>query len=472
MRLAITCCLMAFLLHPVFAQKRTKKANTVTEKIGNVLVLVPDSLAWQIGGSGADIAIQIAMDSEGNILLAGLFGDTLLVGSTRMITKKWPGAFIVRYSPTGVIQWARQLGGPRSTQVNSMAVDADDQVYITGMFEKQVDSTGTPLNTDQDIFLSKYNKQGDLVWTRELGGRYSDVAEKVLVDNQKNVYLSGHLGEKSSDQDSFQDTKSSAILVKFDASGNQEWLRKIEGKGDSFGSNMASDPWGNVYLCGILIDSVQIGNIRLSSGGSMDLDSYLAKCSPDGVFQWAIRMGGKFMDDFGSMMTDEKGNVYITGMFTTDEATFGDRKIVPKNQQQNARPHEEGFLAKLNTNGELQWIEQEPIANVIWGRSLARDASGDIYMVSNLPVKGAFDNRAREPNGEGDMILARYNSEGKRQWVRQVSAPGGEEATGIVMGPDGALWVAGTFKGKTNLAGQTLTSKGGHDVFVLKYPHK
>ncbi len=77
-------------------------------------------------------------------------------------------AFIVKYNSTGTRLWARLSGvSSAQTKAEDIATDANDNVYITGYTQGQLDRqtlTGT-----EDAFIIKYNSIGSKQWTRLIG---------------------------------------------------------------------------------------------------------------------------------------------------------------------------------------------------------------------------------------------------------------------------------------------------------------
>ncbi len=201
---------------------------------------------WEVnfGTSADDWAKGIALDSIGNLYVTGAtFGD---LGG-----KKNAGEgdmFITKCDTRGNRLWTELLGTSGLEWGAGIAVDNNDDVYVTG-------GTGGNLggrlnNGGSDIFLAKYDTDGNRLWTELLGTSAVDMGRSVAVDAQNNVYITGGArGNPDTDENSgYFDY----FMAKYDSGGNKLWL-EIYGS-SSFdlgeGITVGADTDGSVYVTG------------------------------------------------------------------------------------------------------------------------------------------------------------------------------------------------------------------------------
>src|SRR5437773_8447358 len=87
------------------------------------------------GGVGEDVGQSIAVDNLTNIYTAGYFQLTLDFGVTNFTSQGPYDIFLTRHDPSGALLWAKQAGGPGNDFGNGVAVDDQGNLYVTGSFE-------------------------------------------------------------------------------------------------------------------------------------------------------------------------------------------------------------------------------------------------------------------------------------------------------------------------------------------------
>ena len=116
------------------------------------------------------------------------FGDGTLtsVGSYDIFIAKYLGS-------NGDCGWAKAFGGTDLDVVYDVAVDGSCGIAVTGYFRGSADFGGWPLNSDglSDIFVLKYNADGDHIWSDRFGGAYEDRGLGITMDDEGNVLVTG-----------------------------------------------------------------------------------------------------------------------------------------------------------------------------------------------------------------------------------------------------------------------------------------
>jgi len=144
------------------------------------------NLAWShtLGGDGEDYPCCVSIDKEGNILIAGVFENTVDFdpgqGTDEHIAKGYLDIFLSKYSPDGSTMWTRTWGGTDPSNYSDMPYDIEVtsryEILITGVFSGNVDfNPGREVTIyksigENDAFLCKFDLGGNLLWTRTWGG--------------------------------------------------------------------------------------------------------------------------------------------------------------------------------------------------------------------------------------------------------------------------------------------------------------
>jgi hypothetical protein len=110
------------------------------------------NLIWQriLGGASSDIFYSVALDSSGNIYVAGYTNSQGAGGRDGLLTK---------YDTNGNLIWQRILGGANNDEFYSVALDSSGNIYVAGYTNSQ--GAG-----GDDGLLTKYDTDGNLIWQR------------------------------------------------------------------------------------------------------------------------------------------------------------------------------------------------------------------------------------------------------------------------------------------------------------------
>ncbi|MDQ3140728.1 MAG: SBBP repeat-containing protein [Bacteroidota bacterium] len=294
--------------------------------------------AKSIGGYGRENSDCITVDSKGNNYITGYFIHELDfdpgVGKYYLTSAGYNDGlndiFILKLDTNGNFVWAKRMGGVDGDWGISIAVDANENVYTTGLFEGSANfdpGTGTYNLTSAgafDIFISKLDANGNFLWAKKMGGVNDDYGLSIAVDSDGDVYTTGCFRDtvdfdpgtgtynltSSGERDFF--------ISKLDSNANFLWAKKIGGLNDDYSSSVAVDLDGNVYNTGSFQDTVDfdpnLGTYNLTSNGKYDI--FISKLDENGDFVWAKSIGGAIEDYGYSNALDSDGNVYITGDFS------------------------------------------------------------------------------------------------------------------------------------------------------------
>ena len=237
----------------------------------------------------------VTVDALGNA-----YGATESVASSgydRIILRKFDGQ-------TGSIVWEQTLITGASTNSSGISADGLGNIYVVG---HTGGSAIAPNAGPQDVFIAKYTEAGDFVWAQQFGTAGSEQAFNVAADVLGNVYVGGATtGSLSVPNAGGQDL----FLAKYNASGNQQWIRQWGTSGEDSGGSLRADGLGNVFVTGQTAGA--LGGPHL--GGK---DIVMAKYDADGNRLWISQFGTSGDDvNAGGMSGDDFGNVYIAGRST------------------------------------------------------------------------------------------------------------------------------------------------------------
>ncbi len=255
------------------------------------------TFATYIGGSRADAANGIALDSSGNALIAGNTTSYADFPTANAYQSTYGGGlndgFVLKLTTDGsALAFSTYFGGSRLDPVTAIATDADGNAYITG---GTLSGTGFPLKDplqglhggESDAFAAKFSSDGALEYSTYLGGAMEDVGRGIAVDRAGNAIVTGRTASSAAQGFPIVNAVQSALVGESDA-----FVLKLTSNGDALvystylggslndkGTAVAADLEGNAIVTGrtgSLSDFPVVNAMQPFAGGSGD-DAFIAK---------------------------------------------------------------------------------------------------------------------------------------------------------------------------------------------------
>jgi hypothetical protein len=384
--------------------------------------------------------------------------------------------FLVKYDPSGNVIWARSAGGSSSDNASGICVDNNSNIYVTGSYSSSSISFGSFTLAQigiGDVFVTKYDSAGNVLWARRGGGTYPDYSRGICVDAIGNVYLTGAFGSNTIAFGTITLTNASSnhddiFIVKYDSLGNVLWARSAGSANYDGPSSICSDASGNVLITGYFgSSSISFGSSTLTNaGGSCPLycaDFFIAKYDSSGNVLWAKGAGGTDMDAGVNLAPDPYGNVFVAGYYKSDTIAFDSNALF------NAG-YEDMFLAKYDGSGNVVWIKNVGGTLSDSPSGICSEANGNVFMTGYFTSDSlAFDNYFLNSAGKRDIFIAKYDSSGTVQWAQRAGNDSDDAGFAVTVNAGGNVYLTGSFFSPTIDFGNTiLTNAGITDFFIAK----
>ncbi len=402
-----------------------------------------NTVFWRRPPGNISIA-NIALDGEGNVFVTGWFsGEVDFEGPGGRMIARAQDIFVLKLNPGGGTVWARQFEGIFYAEGKSIAVDVEGNVFVTGWFTGEVKFKGPegPMTTQGvDIFVLKLNSKGNTVWARQFGGISNDYGNSVAVDVEGNVFVTGWFtGEvKFKGPEGTMTAQDVDIFVlKLNSKGNTVWARSFGGVSSDFGNSVDVDGEGNVFITGIFEGEVDFkgpeGPMTAQDG---DSDIFVLKLNPGGGTVWVRQFDGMFSIATDSMAVDGEGNVLVTGYFR-GEVDFKDSKGSKTAQGFDI------FVLKLNSKGNTVWARQFGGVFDDAGNSVAVDGEGNVYATGYFEGDVDFEGPEGTMTAQGKDIMAlKLNPTGVTIWARQLGGTGDDRGVCMAVDTNGNVFVS------------------------------
>ena len=293
-----------------------------------------------LGGTGYDEIDGVAVDTDGNIYVAGvtLSTDFPTAAPLRATTNGADDAFVAKISADGSqLIYSTYLGGNGSDTASGIAVDATGTAYVGGYtlstnfpiftpYQAAIRSAGT-----FDAFAARLNSAGSaLMYSTYLGGSSDDAPFAVALDSAGSFYLAGQTASTNFPLlNSVVGSRVSAIdgfVTKLSSAGNTLiFSTYLGGNNDDGPQGLAADGAGNAYITGYTRSSnfQRVNFIQGALGGGTCTDgvntfpcsdAFVTKIASAGSqIVYSTYLGGNGEDQGEGIAVDSQGNAYVSG---------------------------------------------------------------------------------------------------------------------------------------------------------------
>jgi len=441
------------------------------------------------GGSGADWANSIAVDSSGNAYVTGATHSTDFPGANALQPASGGGysdVFVMKIDPHGnTLVYSTYLGGSYEEAASGISVDSSGSVYVIGTTDSADFPTANAVQphlastVGSNAFVTKLSPSGSaLVYSTYLGGSSSEQGNAIAVDASGNAYVTGvsQSLDFPTTAGAFQTTcgcSNDAFVTKFSADGAKlVYSTYLGGNADEQANSIAVDPTGSAYVTGSTLSSnfpTTQGAFENASTGGV----FVTKLNAAGTGVVFSTYLGNAGDQSDAIAVDSSGNAYVTGQtiasnFPTTSGAF----------QSTSGGYYDAFVTKLNAAGNgLVYSTYLGGSDYDSGYGIAVDSFGNAYVVgttssSNFPSKQPLKSCTGAAGGP-DVFVSNLNAQGSA--LLYSTCLGGtdeNQGRGIAVNSLGEAYVTGfTFAGDFPLVNPIETGHGGEpdsDAFVAK----
>jgi hypothetical protein len=377
-----------------------------------------------------DYGYGISTDVSGNVYVAGKYEeDGAFFSGTTVGCQGNHDMWLAKYSSAGNLVWIRTAGGVLGDYAHAMVTDHNNFIYVAGELEGSGDvvtfsGSTTTLNTvgDNDIFVAKYDMNGNLLWAKSAGGGGGEKALGVTYDNAGNVYICGNykhnftwegtpmIASMAGERDIF--------VAKYDANGNFQWVKTAGGPGREEALSIQCNAAGEVYVCGMYSDGAVFGSTTLTTPNTPTghyLDGFLAKYDAAGNQIWVKSIGGEYDDVAWSVTVDNAGKVFVTGEYHA----YVMFDAIPLT---TVSPGADIFVACYDPSNAVVWAKSAGGNLSDRARGIGSDGS-NIYITGQYGGTASFGSFTHTAADSSDVFMAGMDNSGNFLWTKVVTGP-------------------------------------------------
>lgn len=334
-----------------------------------------------------------------------------------------------------------------TAKVQSIATTSDGSVYVVGTENGTMNSQIN--HGANDLFLSKYQYDGTLLWSKLIGGAGNETAYSVTTDSTGNAILTGYAANAGTtlQADGYanlntSDSSVDVFIAKYSSSGTQQWQQTIAGSnGAEVGNQVKVDSNNNIYISGITNSNTFNG--QATSGGQ---DGFLMKLDTNGNISWTKLLGTAANDRVMNFTIGSDNAIYSVG-------SLDNNAISP------------AVVKKISSGGIVQWTQDYSTPQWSSLNSITQGSDGNLYVAGT--TQGAMDgqNYVSGSSGGWNTFIGKLTTNGVKIWTKEYS-PNliASSVSQIAFGPDGNLYLAGSTS--DSIAGST--AQGAVDATLAK----
>ncbi len=428
---------------------------------------------------------DITTDASGNVFITGSFYGTVDFDpgpGSYTLTCTFLDLYLAKYDPSGNFIWARNIGRhvvPMGLiEGRNIKVIPSGDIYVTGPFGGTIDfdpgpGTSTLMTTsaDLDVYITKLDLNGNLLWSSQLQGYsgFDDSGEAVEIDASGNVYASGTFqlpGYVDFDPGPGTYTMSAAnggtYVLKLNSSGNFLWAKQM----GQYGNAMVMDASSNICIAGSFYGTYDFdpgpGTFTMTNT-SAGYNIFMEKLDVNGNFLWAKQMVGNNNSYPLDIGVDASGNIFSTGYFSgTVDFDPG-----PSVNNMISVGNYDIYINKLDPNGNYLWAKRMGSTNDDLGVDLAVDGSGNVISTGWFRGTVDFDPGPSVLNfssaGNDDIYINKLDGNGNYVWTMTEGDTARDRGLALKIDVNQFLYTTGSFR-------RTVDFDPGPSTFALSNP--
>ena len=308
-----------------------------------------------LGGSNYDVGTAITVDSTGNAYVVGDAQSVNfpVSGAVQAAIAGQTDVFLTKFSPAGALVFSTFLGGSANDHAGGVAVDSSGNVYIAGGTYStnfpRVGAIQSTLGGNQDVFVSKISASGSqILYSTFLGGNGAltpEQANGIVVGPTGKAYVAGVTNSSNfpatagAYQTIFNGVEDGFVCELNAAGSALVYCTYLGGTQFDWISGIGLDATGNAYAAGYTSshDFATASGVQAAFGGAYD--GFVARISPAGdSLGFSTYFGGSGSDSVNSIAVDSNGNMFVGGQ--TNSANL------PLN----------GAVQNNNSGGSIGWV--------------------------------------------------------------------------------------------------------------------
>lgn len=404
------------------------------------------------------------VDKKGNSYFVGNFSGTITI-DTQKFTASGQDVYVTKFSNAGKLEWVTTFGGNSTQEAIQLSPDKDGNVYVAGSFFnglKVGDSTYTS-GGSYDAFLVKLDKNGKPTWSQVGTGSNQQRSKSVEVDDAGNVYWMGDYAASSVIAEKSLSAPGGNVDVFLAKLTSKGYLIRVAGYGGSnFDQSFDIALSGKtLYIGGLFFNAFKIGTTSVSGSGGYDI--FYARFDSTLSLSWLKSAGSFSGDNLSGMSANSKGELFLTGTFSTS-FSIGSKSL--------SGTWGDVFIARVAANSTVVYATalKGPASTFsqIYPKGIHGLDDGSVYLGGHHSSSLVIGSKSYSVSGSSDVFVVGYDNKGAFQWINRGGNNSAETTVGFSVDSVGYYYVGGFSSGSTKFGTITVNGSGFYNNFVAQ----
>lgn len=326
----------------------------------------------------------------------------------------------------GEIQWVKTFGGSDEELVRGLFATSDGGVVVVGNTKSSGGDITDKRYLEEDIWLSKYDVNGNLVWSKTYGGNLDDLGYSIIENSDSSLTVAGY--SKSSDGDVPSNLGMHDFFIfKTDANGNLIWKKSYGYMSHDHAHKIISTSDGGYFITGFAdyAGLGRSGNVTMHGVG----EYYGIKLNASGEKEWDVYFGGTQNDRVYDVLESNDRGLIMVGYSESSDFDVTDN-----------HGSYDYWVLKINSTGNLVWKKSFGGSGLDQAYGIAKSVN-NTYLIAG--TSNSTDGDITSNKGNNDVWVVNIDDNGNKIWDRSFGGTGFDFANSISALSNGNFVISG-----------------------------
>ncbi|MBI4956679.1 MAG: hypothetical protein HY908_31970, partial [Myxococcales bacterium] len=420
--------------------------------------------AHAYGGGGTELGQAIALDPDGNVLLAGDFSGAVDFGGGPLASDGYD-IYAAKLDPELAHLWSARFGAAGAQYAVAIGADATGAFTFTESIQGDVDFGGGVLTTPTESpYLAQLAPDGTHLWSEIYAASTASATQALAIAPDGDILMGGRFAGTVDFGGGALTAANGAgdlFVARFSASGAHLTSRALalSGFGARGLTGVALDSAGNVVACGYFSGTLTLGGACGALSGTSD--AFVFKLDPAGQCLWAVDFGDGNVQSAWSLAVNPADEIVVVGRF---QGSLAPAPLSGPTGDLNA------FVMKLSSGGAILWARGAGGTGTDHAQEVALDAAGNAIVIGTFAQSLQWTPAPSLTTAGGDdLFVAKFDPAGNALWSRGFGGGGNDgEITSedVAVDPLGRIYFTAAFAGTVDFGLGPLQAVAGSDIVV------